>query len=572
MEPVPSVDAPLPKRRIWPWFVVLAVIVVAGAAVAWWQITAPYPLRVLVAVDVDGQWWEGSKAAAIAVDEVAAALAERGFDPVRAGDPETMRVLEESDSLEEAARKLKAAFIVEARVAPEVLELPFPIQAIEARFDAPVIVRHRGSQVGEGKLSGWAVAPKKEVALALLARAVAEQAIDAALPLLVNHESIQDVFAGSDAKLVDRLAPAKRFVEARAKALETAAGEYAGLDKQRAGEKGVTLVSEIDADERLCGVTDRGILVANAPVTPHYGGAADKLERRIELERIGWRKDSAIDVLWRGYSAFTYPSTAKDRIVFIEDLYGRGRALSFIDEKGKTRRLRVEPERKLSQPRISPDGKMVALIDKACSGCPEELSVLDLGEKASERFRIDASAYVAFGAFRWLDARRLLVLYTPSRSEEGEEAPRLALWAVDVFGGERVSLMVPEDGAMLVDPATSPDGKRIAASHYNADAIVTMDLAAKEVRSHPVGGKATVLSFSNDGKRIVFELEDREQLDIAMLDIASSKVTRLTKNDSPDRYPVFSPDGKRVYFEARNTDPVFGRKRAVSRVAWVAVP
>ena len=99
-----------------------------------------------------------------------------------------------------------------------------------------------------------------------------------------------------------------------------------------------------------------------------------------------------------------------------------------------------------------------------------------------------------------------------------------------------------------------------------------MDLSGKEVRTHPVGGKASALSFSHDGKRIAFEIDDREHPDIAVLDVASSKVTRLTKNDSPDRYPVFSPDGKRVYFEARNTDPVFGRKRAVSRVGWVAVP
>ena len=57
--------------------------------------------------------------------------------------------------------------------------------------------------------------------------------------------------------------------------------------------------------------------------------------------------------------------------------------------------------------------------------------------------------------------------------------------------------------------------------------------------------------------------------EIAVLDIASSKVTELTRNDSPDRFPLFSHDGKRVYFEARNVDPVFGARRAVSRIAWV---
>src|SRR4030095_9097504 len=99
---------------------------------------------------------------------------------------------------------------------------------------------------------------------------------------------------------------------------------------------------------------------------------------------------------------------------------------------------------------------------------------------------------------------------------------------------------------------------------------VTLEMADNEVRTHPVGGAATALAFSPDGKRIVFELNAGEYPDIAVLDVKTSKVSRLTRNDSPDRYPVFSPDGKRVYFEARNTDPVFGKKRAVSRIAWVA--
>jgi Tol biopolymer transport system component len=59
---------------------------------------------------------------------------------------------------------------------------------------------------------------------------------------------------------------------------------------------------------------------------------------------------------------------------------------------------------------------------------------------------------------------------------------------------------------------------------------------------------------------------------IAIMQLATSKVTSVTENRSPDRFPLFTPDGRRVVFEARNIDPVFGRRRAVVRIASVDAP
>ena len=70
-------------------------------------LTEPLPLRVLIAVDVDGYWWEGSKPAAEVADALAAQLADMGFDPVRAGDPDTTQVLEDAPDPVAAARKLR---------------------------------------------------------------------------------------------------------------------------------------------------------------------------------------------------------------------------------------------------------------------------------------------------------------------------------------------------------------------------------------------------------------------------------------------------------------------------------
>jgi hypothetical protein len=561
----------LPRRRLWPLFVVLGVLAAGGAFLVWWTLTRPYPLRVIVAVDVEGQWWEGSKAAALVADEVAKRLTELGFEPVRAGDPETTAIFEDASSLDEAARKLRAAFVIQARISPELNDLPMK-GWLEARFDTRLSVRHVSDSApcGDAPLRGWAAGPSRERVLAILADSVAEQTLDAALPALVGHESVAKILGGSDVALVDKLTPANNFVAARAAALEAAAADYAELDKARqSSEKGphpLTFVSEPNASERLCAVTNRGVLTASAPVTPHYMGEGDALRQRLELEQLAWRHEGETSVLWRGYSAFTYPA-ASGRVALIEDIYGRARALTIAEEGKKPVRVKVEGERKLSQPRWSPDGKMVALVDKPCRECPDELSVLELaGDKTKERFRLGPADYTTFDSYRWLDARRVLLNYAPT-----DDKP--ALWAVDVQSGERVTMMVPEDGAVLGDPAVSADGQRIAAVQVDADAIVTLEMADNTVKTHPVGGVARALSFSPDGKRIVLELwQAGEDPDIAVLDVASSKVTRLTKNDSPDRFPLFSPDGKRVYFEARNTDPIFGRRRSVSRIAWVPAP
>jgi Tol biopolymer transport system component len=73
--------------------------------------------------------------------------------------------------------------------------------------------------------------------------------------------------------------------------------------------------------------------------------------------------------------------------------------------------------------------------------------------------------------------------------------------------------------------------------------------------------------FSPDGARIVFE----HRGDIALLDLASQRVTELTKNTFSERAPRFSDDGSHVYFESRQIDPNFSRRMA-SVVARVAVP
>ena len=586
--PVSSSEAPLlPKRRLWPFLLLLVAVVAGGAVLIWRSMTAPFPLRVLVAVDVDGYWWEGSKPAAQLADELGDYLSKLGFEPVRAGDPETAEILEDAASPHEAARTLRAAFVITATIRPDVIEQPIEGGFFEIHIDAPVRVSYfdKDAPVAERKIHTFAGAKTKDDALRYAAQSAARHCFDVALPAMMDHQTVKEIVEGKDPKLVDQLAPAVTFVQARQAELDKAAGAYKDLAEQRkTSEKStreISFHSALDADDKLLGVGPKGLLINSAPVSPFYSPATFEVLRNIGLETIAWRPLAASTEqgasqdkqLWRGYNSFTYPTVADEGrpVLMIEELYGWARALTAVDVGGKVTRLKVSAEHKLSEPKVSPGGRAVAFVDRACRRCPKEISVVDLVSQ-KEIWRLDQDRALSIGEFAWLDDARLMVVFE-LRNASADEASR-ALWGVDVRDGAYYTLLVPKGSAWVSSPAASPDGKMVAAAHNDGDAIVSMDPVALQVRTHPVGGDASALSFSPDGSRVAFQIETRESpyTDIAVLDLDSSQVTRLTKNQSPDRYPVFSPDGKRVFFEARNTDPVFGRRRAVVRVASVQAP
>jgi hypothetical protein len=581
--PVSSQTLGLPTRRVWPVFVVLAALLCGGGLIVWRQMTAPFPLRVLVAIDVDGYWWEGSKAAAQLADELGEQLTKMGFDPVRAGDPETAAILENAESPEAAAKQLRAAFVISASITPKVYELPIDGGFFEVHIDAPVALRHIGeSQAAiETMIHTFSGAKTRERALQYSAESAARHALDVALPAMLEHASVKGIVNGSDVKLIDKLNPGVTFAGARATEMKNAEGAYTDLDARRNDEEQIaklTFHSAKDADDNLLCVGPEGVLIASAPVWPYFSATSFELLRDTGLETISWRKlDGAHDTttdkqLWRGYNAFTYPTCASQGrpVAMVEDLYGWARALTILEPGGKPKRLRVEATRKLSEPRVSPDGRAVAVVDKSCRTCQREIAVIDL-VSAKEIFRLDDSEMRDIGGYAWLDDSRLMAVCALANPKGGEPSES-ALWGFDVRDGKRFTLMVTKGYAALRDPASN--GTTVVAVHGAAAAIVTLDMSSNEFRSYEVGGRPNAPALSSDGKQVVFELvtKDSPYADIALLDLTSSKVTRITKNQSPDRYPAFSHDGKRILFEARNTDPVFGRKRAVVRIASVPAP
>src|SRR5262249_51846718 len=100
--------------------------------------------------------------------------------------------------------------------------------------------------------------------------------------------------------------------------------------------------------------------------------------------------------------------------------------------------------------------------------------------------------------------------------------------------------------------------------------LAVFDTATWSRRLLPVG-YVDWPSFSPDGRYVVFETRgDHGRSTVAVAEIASAAVKKLPQLGIGARVPRFSADGKRLIFEVRDRDPVFPRSRGISRIASVA--
>ncbi|WP_437281959.1 hypothetical protein WME90_15795 [Sorangium sp. So ce375] len=582
-EPPESIEALVPKRRLWPVFAVLGLVIAAAGLVAFRSMTATDPLRILVAIDLDGYWWEGSQPAARLSDELGEHLAELGFDPVKGGDPKVMKALESAKDPKEAAKALGAGFIIEAHLAPEIVEHPIKEGYFELRADAPVTLTFldKGTST-EGRLRGYSGATKKDRAMALLANSMASQALDAVIAQLMDHPSVREITEGSDIKLLERLASARRFVKDRAANLDRAAGAYASRAKEvEAEEQGrVTFLSPPAAEDLLVGTAEGGYFVKTADVSVFHSVRSRDLARSEALETVEWRPldrqaapttdPGAVKPMWRGYHVYSYPSSQRDgdRVALVEDFFGWAKTITVVDRSGQSKRVRVDPEHRFVDPKLAPGGRFVAVYDRPEAGAQADLMVLDT-DGGKEVFGLHTENQ-SLGGFAWLDETRLAFVYVPDASED--DAPHLAV--VDV-SKQPLSIERPfraKPGEDLRNPAASKDGTKIVCVvDGDEPGIAVIDTATWRRKVYAAPGGASWPAFSPDAARVAFETRGAGGTDIAVLALSTGEIKKLTAGSATERVPRFSADGKRVLFEVRYRDPVFPQKRSISRVASAAV-
>lgn len=601
--PESATDMVLPKQRPWALLVGLGLTAAIGGGVAYWFSTRPDPLRVLVAIDIDGQSWEGSRPAAALTDRVGKGLEKIGFDPVDGGEPNVDQVLSKEKNLVRAARSLDAGFVISGNLSPEVVEHPLEGGLVEVRTKTTLQVRYTlDERPIEVPVEAFSYGRTKEAALEQLAQTVSDRVFDTAVPAILEHEVIREKLKG-DIAAQARLSKAEKYVASRAFQIKEAKERYQQLDQERAAFQAtpypITYYGDFDGDVRLGGATPEGPLFRTADVAPFLSPDEFVLAWSYRLETLVVRDASRKDTqLWAGYHILETPGVAPEGfpIVFSEDLLGFAKTLTVVTKPGESKRVVVHPESRFYNPSVSPGGRFAAVHERACRSCGRALTVFSLEDgrvvyRRASGSQGDTTDYAStdekIGGYAWVSSDEVVYVADPrapltspidAPSEDEDEPVDPKEPVVDVLGEVRIvkvggadplERLVHTVGSSCIDVAASPKSGKIVVTCANAvdplPSLILVDAKTGDTEDTGVDGDAP--EFARDGARIVFETAG----DLTLLELATKKLTALTKTPFQERAPRFSPDGRLVYFESRAEDPNIPR-RNVSSVASIEVP
>ncbi|MCA9546548.1 MAG: hypothetical protein KC613_19220, partial [Myxococcales bacterium] len=492
-------DVVIRPRSKLPLVLFLVALLGAGGWLAWSLLTAVEPLKVLVAIDLRGHWYDGSKDAARLADGLNESLSGLGFDVVSAGDPAVVAVLEGAEGdLVGAARSLKAAFVIHGTLTPEVIEHPVGEGYFEVRVKGDLGVQRVDDAAAEqAHVEGWAGSSTVDGAFERLSGRVLKERIAAAtLPLLVLHPAVQEMLEGS-AEAAGRLAEARQYVAARGQQMRTFEAAYEALAKRRLEAEQAapkpTYHRPAKAADGLLAVTAQGALIKTSDIRPFVTARKRQLRYIEDHEGLAWVPPGGGDArtIWTGYNIYGYPGISRDgqTLALVEDLLGWAKTVTLVPAAGgEPKRLRIDPEKRFSSLSPSPTGRRVAFYERACRRCPSDLVVVaaDSGEEVRRLPHEDGQ----FGGTAWLDDDQLVVLQTPKARPEpaapvegdGEpaapaepaearvfEASGQTVWRIPVTGGPVEPLYTVPEGAVLEWPTPTPDGARLVFTQSGPD-------------------------------------------------------------------------------------------------------
>jgi Tol biopolymer transport system component len=219
--------------------------------------------------------------------------------------------------------------------------------------------------------------------------------------------------------------------------------------------------------------------------------------------------------------------------------------------------------------RISPDGRLIAYQSTESAESPKQgiyVRTLDLaagktGETARQ-VKGDPSFGMGLGVSWRQDGRELYYM-----------APKHAVMAVDVTAAPAVELGTPRMLFTVPDATNDAqglgfpwgnvarDGQRVVYSVAPKGAsaptdptfqLAILDRQGKVLRRVGPIGRYGQTALSPDGTRIATRWFDTfapgGRSDIWVVDIASGKTTPITNDAPPDFAPLWSPDGKQIYY------------------------
>ncbi len=159
----------------------------------------------------------------------------------------------------------------------------------------------------------------------------------------------------------------------------------------------------------------------------------------------------------------------------------------------------------------------------------------------------------------WLtpDGKTIVYARGSEANKEGTSAnpqslprmPKQQAWAIDVSGGKpRLLGDVGCNKEGCEDLQVSPDGKNVVWPTKKHLWIAAIDGKKKPEQLDELLGESDSPRWSPDGKRIAFRSNRKDHSFVAVLELATKKITYLAPTTDRDAGPAWSPDNRQVAF------------------------